>query len=273
MATIGAALAAARRTIDAIDARILLAHVLGKDTTHLAAYPDAPLTPEEARAFEAAVARRAEGEPAAYITGRREFYGLEFRVTPAVLIPRPETELLVELALERIPANRPCRVLDLGTGSGCVAIALAWARPRAEVYAVDASQDALAVARENVERIGVLNVRLAHGDWYEPCGDQRFDLVVANPPYVADRDTHLAQGDLRYEPRSALVAGADGLAAIRRIVAHAGRHVTPGATFLVEHGYEHGAACRALLGAAGFEDVRTWRDLAGRERVSGGRSA
>ena len=270
MPTIGQALAAARRTVDAMDARVLLGHALQKDAAYLAAHTDTPLTPQAADAFAAALSRCASGEPVAYITGRREFYGLEFRVTPAVLIPRPETELLVDIALARIPPGEECHVLVLGTGSGCIAISIAHERPKACVLAVDSSADALALARDNARALATGNVSLAIGDWFEAVAARCFNLIVANPPYVRDGDPHLARGDLRYEPRAALVAGGDGLAAIRHIVQHAGRHLVAGGTLLFEHGYDQGDACRALLQAGGWKGATTWRDLAGHERVSGG---
>lgn len=273
MTTIGGALAAVGGRIDAREARVLLAHVLEKDATYLTAYSDAPLGPAQKRAFDCALSRRAQGEPVAYITGRREFHSLEFQVTPAVLIPRPETELLVDLALERIAMGEARRVLDLGTGSGCVAISIAYERPHARVLGVDASLQALSVARQNANRLGVSGVEFIAGDWFEPIGAQLFDVIVANPPYVAEGDAHLVQGDLRYEPRDALVAGRDGLAAIRRIVVDGARCLHRGGTLLLEHGYDQGPACRALLRASGLQAVETWRDLAGLERVSGGRSA
>lgn len=272
MPTIGEAFAAARHTLNAIDARVLLCHVLRNDAAYLAAHADRALTAEQRRAYEAAVARRGAGEPVAYITGRREFYGLALRVTPAVLIPRPETELLVELALARIPHDEARDVLDLGTGSGCVALSLAHERPQARVVASDRAADATALARENAQRLGIANVEFAVGDWFAPVAGERFHLVVSNPPYVAVDDPHLTQGDLRYEPRSALVGGVDGLDAIRAISASARRWLHAGGALLLEHGYDQGAACRSLLEAAGFHGVHTWRDLAGHERVSGGQA-
>jgi release factor glutamine methyltransferase len=272
MLTIGDALAAARHTIDAIDARVLLCHVLGNDTAYLAAHGDKALTAEQRRAYEAAVSRRGAGEPVAYITGWREFYGLALRVTPAVLIPRPDTELLVELALARIPREEPRDVLDLGTGSGCVALSLAHERPLARVVAIDRAADATALARENAQELGIANVEFAIGDWFAAAAGKRFHLIVSNPPYVAAGDPHLARGDLRYEPQSALVGGPDGLNAIRVIVANSRRWLHPGGALLLEHGYDQGAACRSLLEAAGFHGPQTWRDLAGHERVSGGQA-
>jgi release factor glutamine methyltransferase len=270
MRTIGQALAAAQRTIAALEARVLLRHVMQRDAAYLIAHAEEALDPQRAAAFDILVARRAAGEPIAYITGTREFFGLDFRVTPDVLIPRPETELLVELAFARIAPEQECQVLDLGTGSGCVAISIARHRNRAHVTAIDRSMEALALARENAHLLRVRNVMFVPGEWFGPVADQRFDLILANPPYVAENDPHLALGDVRFEPRIALVAGADGLDAIRAIVAEAERHLVARGWLLFEHGYEQGAASRALLQAAGFRGVGSWRDLSGHERVSGG---
>jgi release factor glutamine methyltransferase len=270
MPTIGEALAEARRTVDAVDARVLLCDVLGQNAAHLAAHADRALTPEQARAYQACIARRSAGEPVAYIIGHREFYGLELRVTPAVLIPRPETELLVDLALARIPVEEGWHVLDLGTGSGCIALSIARARPHCRIVATDRASDALAVARENAQSLGIRNVVFAQGDWFAAVTGQCFDLIVSNAPYVGAQDPHLTQGDLRHEPHSALVGGADGLHALRVIVAAARAHLRPRGELLLEHGHDQGAACRGMLGGGGFHEVRTWRDLAGSERVSGG---
>jgi release factor glutamine methyltransferase len=269
--TITQALVAAQRRIDLLDARVLLCHVLARDTAYLIAHAGDPIGAEYQSAFESLVARRARGEPVAYVTGRREFFSLDFKVSPAALIPRPETEFLVELALERIPADQPCSVLDLGTGSGCVAIAIARHRPRAQLTATDGSSDAMALARENARALGVPNVEFAQGEWYQAAGDRRFDLIVSNPPYVAEGDPHLGRGDLRFEPRAALIGGADGLEAIRIIVDGAAPHLVPGGSLLFEHGHDQAAACRALLQEAGFAEIHSWRDLAGTDRVTAGR--
>lgn len=268
--TVGQALDYACRKIDALDARVLLCHVLERDAGYLIAHADAPLGAGQQQAIEALVARRSAGEPVPYITGRREFFGLDFKVTPAVLIPRPETELLVELALDRIPQNQRHPVLDLGTGSGCVAISIARNRPLASVIATDNSLEALALARENARATDVRNVEFAAGEWFGAVGDRHFDLIVSNPPYVADGDPHLARGDVRFEPRAALIGGPDGLDAIRRIVARAGPRLTLGGWLLFEHGFDQAARCRGLLQAAGFGPIYTWKDLAGNERVCGG---
>ncbi len=206
--------------------------------------------------------------PSAYIVGRREFFGLEFLTTPAVLIPRPETELLVELALARIPENQPCRVLDLGTGSGAIAISIAMNRLSAVVTAVDQSREALGMARENAVRLGVPDLRLLQSNWFSTLTGEVFDLIVSNPPYVEAADPHLKQGDVRFEPLSALASGADGLDDIRRIAAAVPQHLKPGGWLLFEHGYNQGESCREILVQQGFSAVETFRDLAGLERVT-----
>lgn len=269
--TVGAALAWAQGEIAAVDARALLRLVLDCDAAYLIAHREVTLDPEQEAAFRDRVARRVRGEPVAYLTGEREFYGLSLRVTPAVLIPRPETELLVEIALEKLPQDAAGAVLDLATGSGCVALAIAHERPRARVTATDASEDALAVARGNAACHGLGRVRFLASDWFAALEGERFDLIAGNPPYVAAGDPHLAQGDLRFEPRQALVGGADGLDCIRRIVSEASAHLEPGGWLLLEHGYDQGPACRKLFELAGFEAVFSRQDPAGHERVSGGR--
>jgi release factor glutamine methyltransferase len=256
-----------------LEAQILLGHTLGQARAWLIAHADDAPTPAQAGQFFALLQRRLGGEPVAYLLGEREFYGLAFRVTPAVLIPRPETELLVELALARMPAGHPCRVLDLGTGSGAVAVALALQRPAAEIIAVDQSAAALAVAEDNAARLGTHNLRFLHGDWYAPLGESRFELIVSNPPYIAAADPHLAQGDLRFEPAVALASGADGLDDIRAIIRGAAAHLQSGGWLLFEHGYDQAAACRQLLVQAGFQQVASAADLAGIERVSYGQWA
>jgi release factor glutamine methyltransferase len=252
-----------------LEARMLLERVLGKTRAWLIAHADEAPGAEVEQAFAALAERRRQGEPIACILGKREFYGLEFGVTRAVLIPRPETELLVELALERIPGNAAQRVLDLGTGSGAIAVALAHERPQARLTAVDVDYAALAVARANAKRHRV-SVRFFCGDWFGALSGETFDLIVSNPPYVAAGDPHLAMGDVRFEPQRALLGGADGLDCIRAIVAGAGAHLRAGAWLLFEHGYDQAEACRALLAAQGYREVQSWPDLAGIPRVSGG---
>lgn len=253
------------------DAELLMAHVLGKPRTWLYAFGDSALTAAQQAAFEGLAARRAAGEPVAYLTGRRGFWTLDLQVTPDTLIPRPETELLVEMALARLPSGAPADVLDLGTGSGAVALAIAHERPLVRVAAVDASAGALAVARANAETHGLHNVEFRHGDWYAPLADARFALIASNPPYIETADPHLAQGDLRFEPYSALASGRDGLDDLRAIIAGAPRHLLPGGWLLLEHGWHQGAAVRALLADAGFAEISTERDLEQRDRVTMGR--
>ncbi|NUR22017.1 peptide chain release factor N(5)-glutamine methyltransferase [Frateuria sp.] len=264
---------AAARLGDRAEADILLGHVLGTPRSWLIAHADDALADSDVAAFAALVARREAGEPVAYLTGRRGFWTLELEVDPATLIPRPETELLVELALARLPAGGSPRVLDLGTGSGAIALAIARECPHARVTATDASAAALVVARRNAGRNRIANVAFVHGDWLAPLVGERFELIVSNPPYIATDDPHLAQGDLRFEPASALASGPDGLDDIRRIVAGARTHLAPGGWLLFEHGWDQGAAARALLEGAGYGEVFTAQDLEGRDRVTGGRSA
>ncbi len=266
--TITQMLATAR--LDPVDARALLRHALGVSDAYLIAHSGQALSDAQSESYAALVARRGAGEPVAYIVGAREFFSLEFKVTPAVLIPRPETEGLVEFALERIAPDSVQRVLDLGTGSGCIAISIARHRPRARVVAVDCSTAALAVAHENVQRHAVTNLELIASDWFGALAGQRFDLIVSNPPYVAVGDPHLAQGDLRFEPAAALVAGGDGLDCIRLITASAPQYLASGGWLAFEHGYDQAARCRELLAEAGFGEVFSRADLAGIERVSGG---
>ncbi|WP_166210202.1 peptide chain release factor N(5)-glutamine methyltransferase [Cognatiluteimonas telluris] len=257
--------------IEAVDAQWLLAHVLARTPAWLYAHADAAVDADAAVRYDALVARRAAGEPVAYLTGTRGFWSFELAVTSDTLIPRAETELLVELALARLPRDRDLRVADLGTGSGAIAIALARERPRACVLGTDASDAALAVARGNARHLAVANLHFERGDWCAALGEARFDLVASNPPYIEAADPHLRQGDLRHEPIAALASGGDGLDAIRRIVADAPLHLVPSGWLLLEHGWTQGTAVRALLQEAGFEAVDTHRDLESRDRVSAGR--
>jgi len=253
------------------EAVLLLRHVLGVSDAWLIAHPDDLVDVVQAAAFRGLVERRARGEPVAYLTGTRGFHALELQVTPDVLIPRPETELLVDCALQRIPEDAEWAVADLGTGSGAIALAIAWARPRAKVVATDASGAALAVARANADRLALRNVEFAQGDWCAALGDARFDLIVSNPPYIAEGDAHLREGDLRFEPATALASGSDGLDAIRIIMRDARAHLRGGGWLLFEHGFDQGPAVRGLLAMHEYAEVFTERDLEGRERVSGGR--
>lgn len=272
MARIDTSLREARSRTAPEDAEALLAHALGRPRGWLYAHGDDELDPVVAAHFGQLLARRAAGEPVAYLTGRRGFWSLDLQVTPDTLIPRPETELLVELALARLPADRPLRLADLGTGSGAIALALAHERRNAQVIATDASQAALAVARGNASVLELVNVAFRQGNWLAPLAGERFDLIASNPPYIADGDEHLRQGDLRFEPVDALASGADGLDAIRQIARDAGDCLLPGGWLMLEHGWQQGAQVRALLHAAGLVDVATERDLSQHERISFGRT-
>lgn len=267
----GATVAAAQAALplDPLENRILLCHALGLNRVGLITQSHRALTAAESGVLEALVARRLQGEPIAYIVGKREFFGLDFSVTDAVLIPRPDTELLVELALERLAPG--CSLLDMGTGSGAIAVAIAHTRRDARVTALDASMEALEVARANAAANDAA-VRFLHSDWYAALAGDNFDLIASNPPYIASGDVHLSQGDLRFEPASALTDHADGLSALRAIVAGAAAHLVPGGWLLLEHGYDQANAVRTLLAVEGYTEVQSWRDLSGIERVSGGRA-
>ncbi|OQA35057.1 MAG: Release factor glutamine methyltransferase [Betaproteobacteria bacterium ADurb.Bin341] len=292
--TVAGFLALARGKIDRLDARLLLQDISGLTHTRLIAEPQTALSPERWQTLASLLERRAAGEPLAYLLGHTEFRGRRFIVTPDVLIPRPETEELVELALEKfplpacghplpfagegntlpfspfpLPRSMPPRCVDLGTGSGIIAISLKLECPQAEMQAVDASSTALAVAQENARQLGA-DIAFHHGSWFEPLAGQTFDLIVANPPYVAAGDPHLQLNGLPHEPQTALVAGADGLDCLRTIIADAPAHLNPGGWLLFEHGHDQGDAARHLLTAAGFEAVFTQTDLAGLDRISGG---
>ena len=278
IATVGALLDKALRDLaadrDVAEARresqVLLGFALGVSRAWLTTHPDQTADSETAAKFQSLVALRASGHPVAYLLGVKEFYGLPLRVTPDVLIPRPETEELVEAALERLPQGETRKVLDLGTGSGCIAIAIARHRPAALVTAVDSSSPALALARENAAALDV-EVEFLQSDWFAALGRRRFDLISANPPYVAADDPHLHQGDLRFEPRPALAAGVDGLADLCCIVGAAPKHLRPGGWLLLEHGYDQAEACRDLLRNAGFGELVFRADIAGLLRIAGGR--
>ncbi|HEY8118983.1 MAG TPA: peptide chain release factor N(5)-glutamine methyltransferase [Methylophilaceae bacterium] len=251
-----------------LEAQLLLQHLLKVNRAWLITHENDALEPNILAEFEAALKRRMAGEPIAYILGKREFYGLELNVTPDTLIPRPDTETLVEAALAKIPANQTCSILDLGTGTGAIAIALAAQRPRAEVTAVDQSSEALAVAKNNAQRLGIANVRFLQSDWFLSLGDMTFDIIVSNPPYIAEDDPHLRQGDLRFEPISALAAGPDGLRCIRHIINSASAHLHPGGTLMFEHGYDQAEKVASLMIQAGFAEVISLPDLAGILRVT-----
>jgi len=271
-ATISAALA--QSGLVSLDAQVLLAHVMGQDRAWLVAHGRDAIARERLDAFLALARRRRDGEPVAYLTGVREFWGLPLVVSAAVLIPRPETETLVELALARLPEDRNVRVLDLGTGSGAIALAIAHERPRSTILATDASADALDVARGNARRLGLPNVEFALADWYAglpaSSSDGTFDLIVSNPPYVDAADAHLREGDVRFEPARALTPGSSGTAALLRIVTGAREHLVPGGALAVEHGYDQAVAVRAMFAAAEFGEIVGVRDLAGIPRVVAG---
>lgn len=252
------------------ETQILLTHALDIELAALLAHPERVPEARATAAYSQTFARRLGGEPMAYVLGRREFYGLSFEVTPAVLIPRPETELLVEMALDRLPTAAEAAVLDVGTGSGCIAVTLAKHRPAARVVATDLSQVALAVAKRNARRQGATNVEFRAGSWFEPVVGERFDVIASNPPYVAEDDAHLLARDLREEPSLALIAGPNGLEALRTIVSQAAQHLLPGGVLLVEHGYNQAEAVAQLFREAGFADLITRTDLAGIPRVAAG---
>ncbi|WP_341675846.1 peptide chain release factor N(5)-glutamine methyltransferase [Niveibacterium sp. SC-1] len=269
-ATVGEALALAQGRIPRSEARLLLREASGLSAAAIAAFPERALEQAAAARFGDWLLRREVGEPVAYILGEREFFGRRFRVQADVLIPRPDTELIVEQSLRFSREWSMPRVLDLGTGSGAIAVSIALECPAAAVVAVDASEVALRVAQENARELGArLDFRL--GCWFEPVAGERFEVIASNPPYIAAADAHLEQGDLRFEPRSALASGDDGLDDIRHIVATAPQYLAERACLLIEHGFEQGPAVRALLIAQGFQEVETCRDLAGHERVSLGR--
>ena len=274
MSSIAQALAAAREKLNAAEARQLLGHVLQKPAAWLLAHDDETLTEHQLAHYASLCARRRGGEPIAYLTGAREFYGRTFHVAPGVLIPRPETELLVDLAKSwtesRVGAGQTAlRILDLGTGSGCIAISIALECPECELVAIDASEEALAIARTNAEQLGA-TVRIFCSDWFSMLADERFDLIVSNPPYIASGDAHLALGDLVHEPPTALSSGPDGLDAIRTIIATAPHFLRPAGSLWLEHGYDQAEAVRQLFQAAGYTDIRQHTDIAGIVRVSGG---
>ncbi|MGZ3159275.1 MAG: peptide chain release factor N(5)-glutamine methyltransferase [Burkholderiaceae bacterium] len=251
----------------ALETRILISHALQLSRVQLITQSGRSLSAYEAQRLTTLFQRRLNGEPIAYIIGAREFYGLSFYVTPDVLIPRPETELLVELALEYVPENG--RVLDMGTGSGAIAVAIAYARPDVKVMALDVSEAALVIAHRNAAQHQV-QVEFLQSDWYSALTAQQFDVIVANPPYIVSGDVHLSQGDLRFEPVGALTDHADGLSALRTIIGGAMRHLTSGGWLLMEHGYDQSASVREMCVRQGFSDTQSWKDLAGIERVSGG---
>lgn len=252
-----------------LEARVLAAQAWQVNPAWLIAHDTDALTPTQTHAANALLDRRLTGVPVAYLTGKREFFGRPFAVSPDVLIPRPDTELLVERALARLPPGQAADVLDLGTGSGCIAITLALERPLARIVAVDRAAAALALAQHNAHQLDA-RVEFLNSDWFGALSRRRFDLIVSNPPYIAETDPHLAQGDVRFEPRAALTAGPDGLADLHCLIEHASHHLHPGGQLLLEHGYQQADGVCTLLRRAGWANVQSWPDLAGHLRVSGG---
>ncbi|RRQ22380.1 peptide chain release factor N(5)-glutamine methyltransferase [Thiohalobacter thiocyanaticus] len=256
-----------------LDAQILLGHALDRPRSYLYAHGDDTLEPAQRAQADALLARRLEGRPVAHLLGRREFWSQELEVSPDTLIPRPETEITLELALEKIPSDADWALLDLGTGSGALALMLARERPGCRVTATDNSAAALAVARRNCKHLGVSNLELLEGDWFAPLAGRRFRLIVSNPPYVAEADPHLQAGDVRFEPRGALAAGPAGLDDLRRLIAAAPDHLEPGGWLVLEHGFDQAEAVDILLKEKEFYDIECRADLAGRPRATAARHA
>ena len=251
-----------------LDAEVLLMHVLGKPRSHLHAWPEAQLDTGQLNRFTALVEARRKGQPVAYLTGQREFWSLPLEVSEHTLIPRPDTELLVEQTLALLPADKPLQVLDAGTGSGAIALALAHERPHWQIFASDRSPECLVVARHNATRLGLGNIHFFTGHWCDAVADQCLDALVSNPPYIAEQDPHLVEGDVRFEPRSALSAGMDGLDDLEQLAAAAMRVLKPAGRILLEHGFEQAKEVCNLLKDNGLSEISSFRDLAGHERVS-----
>lgn len=277
MVTVGATLRRALHELEMtsptprLDAEVLVMHACGINRSELITRQETALTGEQQHKLEGLLERRKHGEPVAYLTGTREFWSMEFNVTPATLIPRPETELLVEKALEHIPRDAAWAIADLGTGSGAIALAIAKERPRCRVVATDSSPPALEVAKSNARKFSLTNIEFRQGDWFTPLAGTSFDMVLSNPPYIRAGDPHLKQGDLRFEPAAALISGADGLDAIRHIARHAREFLKPDGWLLFEHGWDQADASGGYLRQQAYRDIVSHTDLAGQARVSGGR--
>ncbi len=256
-----------------LDAELLLCKVLAKTRSYLFTWPEKELTPDQQQSFQQLIAQRSTGTPVAYLLGYREFWGMELAVSAATLIPRPDTELLVQVALERLETYHSPKILDLGTGTGAIALALAKERPDAQITAVDQSLAALAVAQINAQKLNLTKLEFVQSDWFSAfTKESQFDLIVSNPPYIADSDPHLEQGDLRFEPRSALSSGADGLKDLIHLIQNAPYYLKPQAWLLLEHGYDQGSAVIQLLSKRGYTELACYQDLGGNDRVSLGRS-
>lgn len=269
---VGRILSRAVPNVDEIDVELLLASVLETTRGMMKAYPERELSAEEKEKFDILVQRRSNGEPVAYLVGHKEFWSLDFIVTPDVLIPRADTELLVEMALENLEQGNDLRVLDMGTGCGAIALSIASERKDVQVVATDASAEALQIAKLNAKHLQITNVEFALGDWYTALGDdKKFNMIVSNPPYVADFDPHLEQGDLRFEPNTALVGGSEGMDYLRHIVGLAPKYLFAGGQLMVEHGYDQEALVRAEFEQAGFSNITCYKDIAGIPRVTAGR--
>lgn len=252
------------------DAEILLGFITGKARTFILAFGETVLTTAQEQQLDELLSRRVRGEPVAHLVGEREFWSLPLRVSPVTLIPRPDTECLVEQALARMPVE-PCAVLDLGTGTGAIALALASERPDCSVTAMDLIPEAVELARENADRLGITNIRVLQSDWFSVLNGQRFSIIVSNPPYIDREDPHLAQGDVRFEPLSALVADNHGLADLHTLITSSRQHLEPGGWLLLEHGWQQAQQVRQLFSAAGFADVETCQDYGGNDRLTLGR--
>lgn len=253
-----------------LDAEVLLCHCLNKNRSFLRAWPEHQPSAEQLAQFQALVKQRSQGTPVAYLTGQREFWSRDFKVSPDVLIPRPDTELLIELSLSLLPTDRPCKIIDLGTGSGIIAVTLAAERPLTQVFASDLSSAALEVARYNAQQLNTGNVRFVQSSWFDNIEETGFDLVISNPPYIADNDPHLKIGDVRFEPDSALISAENGLQDIRQLAEQARVHLKDHGQLLVEHGYNQQTEVQAIFNELGYQQVNTHTDLSGNPRVTSG---